>query len=68
VTGNGIEDRGVPGGTLTVKLSFWPVTRVTVTTHGSAEALGSHASIAPAARTLAETTPSKSFRLLNTVA
>jgi hypothetical protein len=35
-TGNGIALTGVPGGTSTVNDSFWPVTRVTVTTHGSA--------------------------------
>jgi hypothetical protein len=34
---------GVPGGTLTLKLSVCPVSRVTVTVHWSADALGSAA-------------------------
>jgi hypothetical protein len=33
VTGRGIDDTGVPGATLTVKVSFWPVASVTVTVH-----------------------------------
>jgi hypothetical protein len=40
VTGNLIDDSGVPGGTLTVKFIFCPPTSVTVTTHVSAEAVG----------------------------
>jgi hypothetical protein len=36
VTGSGIADRGVPGGTLTTKVCFCPVTRVTVTVQVSA--------------------------------
>src|SRR5579884_2073781 len=40
LTGNDIADTGVPGGTFTVKVSFWPPTTVTVTTHWSAEAVG----------------------------
>jgi hypothetical protein len=29
-TGRGMEETGVPGATLTVNVSFWPVTSVTV--------------------------------------
>lgn len=38
VTGSGIEESGVPGGTLTVKESVWPVVVLTVTTQESARA------------------------------
>jgi hypothetical protein len=34
--GSEIADSGVPGATLTVKVSFWPVISVTVTVHVSA--------------------------------
>jgi hypothetical protein len=68
LTGSGMEETGVPGGTLTVKDTLCPESRVTVTTQVSAEAEG----IAPAPRTpssaLAETARVNSFRLLNTVA
>jgi hypothetical protein len=68
VTGSWIEDSGVPGGTLTLKLSFWPPTRVTVTTHVSAEAVGM-AAIAPTPSADAnDVTATTSFRLLNTAA
>ena len=40
LTGTEIEEGGVPGGTLTVKVSVCPVTVLTVTTHVSAEATG----------------------------
>lgn len=38
--GRPIAEMGVPGGTLTWKVSTWPVTRVTVTVQSSAEAVG----------------------------
>lgn len=67
VTGKWIEDSGVPGGTLTVNASFAPPTRVTVTTHVSAEALGS-AAIPETASAAAAATNTKTFRLLSTSA
>ena len=65
VTGKWIEDSGVPDGTLTVNASCAPPTRVTVTTHVSAEALGS-AAIPGTASAAAAATNTKTFRLLST--
>jgi hypothetical protein len=64
VTGREICDKGVPGGTFTVNDKCPPPTNVTVITQESAEAVGIAArpSVASAA-----TTPTTSFRLLNTV-
>ena len=68
VTGSLIDERGVPGGTLTVKTTFWPPTIVTVTTQVSAEdALGS-AAMANAADKAAVRATTRRFRLLSTVA
>ena len=68
VTGNLIEDRGVPGGTLTVKFIVCPPTSVTVTTQVSAEAVGSAASPHTASDPTVATTTTNSFRLLSTMA
>jgi hypothetical protein len=65
VTGSLIEDSGVFGGTLTVKLCFWPPTRVTVTTHVSAEATGTAAKPSTVRTDAAATI---SFRLMDKVA
>jgi hypothetical protein len=50
--GRFIDEMGVPGGTLTLKVSVWPVIRVTVTVQASADATGmlpiSDTRIAPA--------------------
>ena len=67
VAGRWIEDSGVPGGTFTVNVSLAPPTSVTVTTHVSAEALGS-AAIPGTASAVAAATATKSFRLLSTSA
>ncbi|MFZ1992765.1 MAG: hypothetical protein WAU75_01545 [Solirubrobacteraceae bacterium] len=40
VIGSPIAEMGVPGGTLTLKTRVWPSTRVTVTVHASADAVG----------------------------
>ena len=67
VIGRCIDEIGVPGGTLTLKVSVWPVTRVTVTVQASADATGmlatSDISIAPASAST-----SQSFRLPTNVA
>jgi hypothetical protein len=44
------SDSGVPGAALTLKDSFTPPKTVTVTTHGSADAAGSHTSAGTLAR------------------
>lgn len=67
VTGSLMDERGVPGATLTVKLTFWPPTSVTVTTQVSAEAVGSAAIPQKASDDAIVTTATTSFRLLNTV-
>jgi hypothetical protein len=67
VTGSLIEDSGVFGGTSTVKLTFWPLTSVTVTTHVSAEAAGSPARPNSTSVDTADAIAILSFRLLNTV-
>jgi hypothetical protein len=51
--GRPIAEMGVPGATLTWKTKVWPLTRVTVTVHASADAVGTEAmamatNIAPA--------------------
>jgi hypothetical protein len=46
-TGSGIDDSGVPGGTLTVKVSVWPPATVTETTHVSACAAGDGIAASP---------------------
>lgn len=66
VIGSLIEDSGVLGGTSTVKLTFWPLTSVTVTTHESAEAAGSPAIPNSVSSDAAVATAPNSFRLLNT--
>jgi hypothetical protein len=68
VTGSGIADSGVFGGTSTVKLTFWPPTRVTVTTHVSADATGTSASPSSVSMDAAVANATTSFRLLNKVA
>jgi hypothetical protein len=40
VMGRPIAEMGVPGATLTLKTRVWPPTRVTVTVHASADAVG----------------------------
>jgi hypothetical protein len=67
-TGSLIDDRGVFGGTSTVKLTFWPPTSVTVTTQVSAEAAGMPASPNSVSADTADAIATTSFRLLNTVA
>jgi hypothetical protein len=67
-TGSLIDDRGVFGGTSTVKLTFWPPTRVTVTTHVSAEAVGRPARPNSVSADTADAIATTSFRLLNTMA
>ena len=68
VTGSLIDDSGVPGGTLTVKFTFWPPTSVTVIRQLSAEAAG-RSPIAPRPKTdPAVAIATNSFRLVNTVA
>jgi hypothetical protein len=67
VTGNLIEDSGVPGGTLTVNFIVCPPTSVTVTTQVSAEAVDRAASPHTASEPTVATT-TNSFRLLSTLA
>jgi hypothetical protein len=67
-TGNEIWDNGVPGATFTVNDKCPPPTKVTVMTHSSAEAEGSAAIPRTTSIEAAVTAPSKSFRLLSTVA
>src|SRR5207248_7488148 len=68
VTGSLIADSGVFGGTSTVKLTFWPLSSVTVTTHVSAEATGTSAIPNSPSSDAAVATATTSFRLLNKVA
>jgi hypothetical protein len=68
LTGSAIDESGVPGGTLTVKDSFCPVTRVTVTTHVSAEATGIAARPETARTDPAATAAATRFRLFSTLA
>jgi hypothetical protein len=67
LTGSEIDDRGVPGGTLTVKVSFWPVMVVTVTTHVSASATGIAARASTANTALTVPRATTILRLFNTV-
>jgi hypothetical protein len=67
-TGSLIDDRGVPGGTFTVKFRVCPVTSVTVTTQLSAEADGIAAMPMTANAHAVAAAATLSFRLLNTVA
>ena len=67
LTGSGIADTGVPGGTLTVKVSTWPVASVTVTTQLSAEAVASGRKTAASAATTVANSPVHSLRRLITV-
>lgn len=66
LTGNGIEETGVPGGTFTVKLSVWPVEVVTVTTQLSARAEESGIAESPRIAAAVAATLIQSFRLLVT--
>jgi hypothetical protein len=52
-TGSGIEETGVPGVTLTVNCMCWPVARVTVITHVSADAGGAASAAVTSATALA---------------
>jgi hypothetical protein len=67
VPGGSSWEAGVPGGALTVKVSVWPVSRVTVTLHWSAEALGSTAMAMVAMADPAEMARTFSFRRTDTV-
>ncbi|MHB8659297.1 MAG: hypothetical protein ACYC91_15355 [Solirubrobacteraceae bacterium] len=66
-TGSGIDDSGVPAGTLTEKDRCWPPSTVTVTTHESADAEGIAATPRIPSIVLRAITPATSFRLLNTI-
>lgn len=67
-TGSDSADTGVPGGTFTVKVSFCPPATVTVTTHVSADAVGSAASPVTPRMAPALATAINSLRLLNALA
>src|SRR5947209_11493403 len=66
VPGGTSEEVGVPGGTLTLKVRVWPVSRVTVTVHWSAEAIGIAARLIATAMAPALIPAILSFRLLDT--
>jgi hypothetical protein len=58
---------GVPGAALTTKVSVWPVRRVTVTVHTSAEAVGSAATPLVSSTDATVMAPIFSLRLLDTL-
>ena len=62
VIGSGIEEIGVPAGTLTVKVSFWPVTRVTVIVQVSACAVASGIAARPTIAAPSASSHIQSFR------
>ena len=64
--GNGIADTGVPGAAFTLKVNVWPLSSVTVTAHGSAEASGTAAIPFTASTVAPVATATVSFRHLNT--
>jgi hypothetical protein len=66
--GTVIAETGVPAGTSAVKLNVCPPWIVTVTTHTSAEALGTATTALTASIMLTEANAILSFRLLNTFA
>lgn len=68
VMGRWIADRGVFGGTLTVKWRVWPLSMTTVTTQVSAAALGITATADTPKNDPTVAAATTSFRLLNTVA
>jgi hypothetical protein len=68
LTGSEIEERGVPGGTSTLKVKVCPSVVLTVITHVSADATGIAAIAMTASTAPAIATATKSFRLLNKVA
>jgi len=68
LTGSDIAETGVPGGTLTENVSFWPPTTVTVTVHCSAEAVGRAASAETTSTALAHDSATIGFRLLKAMA
>lgn len=67
LTGSEIDESGVPGGTLTVNVSFCPPTTVTVITHVSADAVGIAASAWMTSTMLVVKAATTRFRLLSTV-
>ncbi len=67
VIGRCRDEIGVPDGTLTLKVSAWPPTRVTLTVQASAEALGSAAIAYVASIAAASASTVQSFRLLSNV-
>ncbi len=58
----------MPAGTFTVKVSVWPVSSVTVTTHVSAEDALGKAAMPTTASNAAMATTTKRLRLLSTAA
>ena len=64
VIGRPIAEIGVPGATLTWKTRTWPLTRVTVTVHASAEAVGTTVSAQATNTAPAVASTASSLRLI----
>ena len=64
VMGRPMAEIGVPGATLTWKTRVWPLTRVTVTVHASAEAVGTTVSAQATNTAPAVASTASSLRLI----